>query len=89
MIVEREVTVSNQAGIHLRVASQIVKLVNGFKCDVEIMHDGRVANAKSIMSITQLMATPGSVLTIRASGPDAPRAALELDKLFRGRFGEG
>ncbi|MDP8221854.1 MAG: HPr family phosphocarrier protein [Candidatus Lernaella stagnicola] len=88
MHVERDVTVENQVGIHLRVASQIVKLLNRFNCDVEISFNGRLANGKSIMSITQLMAPPGSVLHVKAVGEEAARAVMELDKLFRQKFGE-
>ena len=89
MVIERKLTVGNQAGIHLRVASQIVKLLSEFDCEVEIAFDGRIANAKSIMSITQLMAPPGSVLTMRASGNGAAGAVIALEKLFNSKFGEG
>ena len=88
MFVERELTVINQAGLHLRVASKIVKLLNDFQCDAMISFDGREANAKSIMSLTQLIAPPGSVLKLRTTGPDAYRAAVELEKLFRNKFEE-
>ncbi len=81
-------TVANQAGIHLRVASKIVKLLADFDCVVEIAFNGRTADAKSIMSVTQLMAPAGSVLRLHASGPDAAKAIFELDKLFRAKFGE-
>jgi phosphocarrier protein HPr len=88
MKIERDLTVSNQAGIHLRVASKIVRLLNDYRCDVEISFDGRVANGKSIMSITQLMAPPGAVLHVVADGPDAPTAVGEIEQLFQGKFGE-
>jgi phosphocarrier protein HPr len=88
MIVERELMVINQAGLHLRVASKIVKLLNDFNCDAAISFDGRVANGKSIMSLTQLIAPPGSILKLKITGPDAYRAAVELEKLFRNKFEE-
>jgi len=85
---ERELKVLNRAGIHLRVASQIVKLLNGFHCEAVLTYDGRTANAKSIMSITQLMAPIGSVLHLKIQGREAKRAALELEKLFLTKFNE-
>lgn len=85
---ERELQVLNRAGIHLRVASQIVKLLNSFHCEAVLIYDGRTANAKSIMSITQLMAPIGSLLRLKIQGPEAKRAAHELEKLFQAKFNE-
>lgn len=88
MEVERELMVLNQAGIHLRVASKIVKLLSRFNCAAEFYFNGRQADAKSIMSLTQLMAPKGSLMKVKTIGPDALRAAQELDKLFKEKFGE-
>jgi len=88
MEIEHHLIVGNKVGMHLRAASKIVSLLRDFDCEVEIHFNGRIANAKSIMSITQLVAPLGSELLLKASGPDARRAALALDKLFRDKFGE-
>jgi phosphotransferase system HPr (HPr) family protein len=63
-------------------------MLNDYKCDATITFDGRVANAKSIMSLTQLIAPPGSILKLKVTGDDAIRAAAELEKLFRNKFEE-
>lgn len=88
MTVEKKLTVENKAGMHLRAASKIVSALRVFKCDVELTYEHRTANARSIMSLTQLIAPPGSVLCLRVEGPDAVRAAKVLEKLFHDRFGE-
>lgn len=88
MEVEKDLTVANKAGMHLRAASKIVNAIHGLDCEVDLVFDGRVANAKSIMSLTQLMAQKGNVIHLRAKGSDAKRAALALDRLFRSKFGE-
>jgi phosphotransferase system HPr (HPr) family protein len=88
MEVVRELTVLNRVGIHLRAASKVVKLVSELNCQARILFNGRVADAKSIMSITQLLAPCGSILTLRVTGPDAALAADRLDELFRDKFGE-
>ena len=88
-VIERHLTVANQAGIHLRVASKIVKLLAGFDCTMEIAFNGRTADAKSIMSLTQLMAPRGSVLRASAGGPQAEPAMAALEELFRTKFDEG
>jgi phosphotransferase system HPr (HPr) family protein len=88
MQAERQMTVANRLGIHLRAAAKIVKLLDGLDCAVQINFNDRTADAKSIMNVAQLMAPMGSVLLVRADGPDAPRAIQELDRLFRSKFGE-
>jgi len=88
MSIERDLTVINKAGMHLRAASKIVSALKDFDCTVELSFQNRTANAKSIMSIAQLMAPKGSTLHMNASGPDAAQATQVLDRLFAEKFGE-
>lgn len=76
------------AGLHLRPASKIVKAMADLDCDVRLRLADREANAKSIMSVTTLIAPRGSTITIEASGPDATRAVSALASLFQNKFGE-
>ncbi|MCZ7585301.1 MAG: HPr family phosphocarrier protein [Deltaproteobacteria bacterium] len=80
--------VRNKAGLHLRPASKIVRAVAELRCDVMIRKGDRTANAKSIMSVTTLVAPRNTVLTIEASGPDAKAAVAALAALFQNKFGE-
>jgi phosphotransferase system HPr (HPr) family protein len=86
--IEREIALTNQMGMHLRVAGKIVKLLAAFDCTLEISFNGRAADAKSIMSMIELRAIRGSVVQIRAGGPDAARAVQALTDLFAAKFGE-
>ena len=40
------------------------------------------------MGVMMLAAGPGSHITIRIMGPDAPRAMAEIEKLLDHNFGE-
>ncbi len=86
--ISQEVVVQNRQGLHLRPAAKIVKAVANMNCQVKIRKDNKVANAKSIMSVTTLIATKGTVLTIEANGPDAAVAVAKLVKLFDDKFEE-
>jgi phosphocarrier protein HPr len=86
--ISREVVVQNRQGLHLRPAAKIVKAMATMNCDVKIRKDNKVANAKSIMSVTTLIATKGTVLTIEANGPDAALAVASLVQLFDKKFHE-
>ncbi len=67
-MIEREVTVVSDAGVHARPASMIVKEAMKYPCEVTIIKDDIEANGKSIMSVIGLAILSGTTLTIRADG---------------------
>jgi phosphotransferase system HPr (HPr) family protein len=73
-----ESTVALPAGValHARPAATFVKTALGFRSQVTVGLEGKVANAKSILAVLALGATGGTVLQLSAEGEDAP-AALE------------
>jgi phosphocarrier protein HPr len=83
------VTVNNSLGLHLRPASQLVKLASTYnRCDIEITKDGQTINAKSIMGVIMLAAEQGSDLTIEARGEGSSEAVSALVELVNEGFGE-
>ncbi len=87
-MIAREVTVTNQAGIHTRPASMIVRTAAKFKADFFIHKDGYEINGKSIIGVMTLAAEQGSTLTLVLDGDDENEAADALEKLFASGFGE-
>lgn len=84
-----EVTIRNGLGLHLRPASQLVKLASKFEaCEIHISKDGQSVNAKSIMGVIMLAAEQGSVLVIEAQGDQSEAAVQALVELIEGGFGE-
>lgn len=67
---EEKVVVSNEMGLHARPAAAFVKLVKNFPGKVEIIKDGKVANAKSIFNVMSLGVASGTEITIRVTGED-------------------
>ncbi|MEA3244963.1 MAG: HPr family phosphocarrier protein, partial [Gemmatimonadota bacterium] len=88
MIAERAVVVINQAGIHARPSSEIVKTAAKFSSSVTLSLDGLDVNAKSIMGVMMLAAPCGSTVKVRADGDDAEAAVTAMADLFASRFGE-
>jgi phosphocarrier protein len=68
VMVEREVVVNSDAGIHARPAMMIVREAMKYSCDVTLIKDNVEADGKSIMSVLGLAIISGSKLTIRAAG---------------------
>lgn len=84
-----EVTIKNRLGLHLRPASQLVKLASQFEgCEITISKDGQKINAKSIMGVIMLAAEQGSILVIEVSGSGCEEALERLTHLIESGFGE-
>ena len=80
--------IKNELGLHARAATKFVQLASKFPCEVSVSKDGHDVNGKSIMGVLMLVASKGSVLTIRARGPRADEAVAALAQLIGDRFGE-
>ncbi|MBC8330016.1 MAG: HPr family phosphocarrier protein [Planctomycetes bacterium] len=86
--VVREVTVVNEQGVHARPSHAIVECASRFQAEVALVHDGRRADARSILSVMTLGAVRGASVRIEASGDQAGEAAAALAELFDGGFAE-
>ncbi|TVR00423.1 MAG: HPr family phosphocarrier protein [Spirochaetaceae bacterium] len=87
-MIERDVTVTNRAGIHARPAALIVQTAAKYQSQIMFTKDGEEINAKSIMGIITLGAAYQAVITIRAEGSDEQDAVDALATLFDKRFEE-
>lgn len=85
---EQEVTIKNRLGLHARPAALFVQMANKFKSDISVIKDKEEVNGKSIMGIMMLAAGQGTVLKIRADGPDAEAALQAIVSLVQTNFGE-
>ncbi|WP_022834779.1 HPr family phosphocarrier protein [Salisaeta longa] len=84
----RELTVRNNAGLHTRPASMVVRTASKFASDLVLRRDGYEINAKSVIGVMTLAAEQGATLTLVADGPDEEEAADALAHLFDDGFGE-
>jgi phosphocarrier protein HPr len=86
--VEKTLAIVNELGLHARAATKFVQLASKFPCDVTLSKDGSEVNGKSIMGVLMLVASKGSVVTIKARGERAAEAVAGLAKLIEEKFGE-
>ena len=75
-VVEREVIVVPEAGLHARPAKEIVKKARGCSSNITLAKGSREANAQSLMKLMALGAKKGDRVLIRAEGEDEV-AAIE------------
>lgn len=77
-MVEKTVVVKNETGLHARPAASLVQFVKNFDGTVELIKDGKTANAKSIFNVMALGISKGTQITIRIDGENEQE---NLDKL--------
>lgn len=87
-VAERTLTIINELGLHARAATKFVQLASKYPCEVTLTKDGNEVNGKSIMGVLMLVASKGSVVTIRTRGDRAEECVGVLAQLIQDRFGE-
>lgn len=86
--VETQVIVSNKMGLHARPAALLAQTAQGFEAGIRLRAGEQDVDAKSILDVLSLAAGSGTILTVRASGPDAGDAARSVARLIMSQFRE-
>lgn len=82
-MVKREMTITNNIGLHARPATFFIQKANTFKSSVWIEKDDRRVNAKSLLGVLSLGIAKGMVVTLIADGADENEAVEGLIKLVQ------
>ncbi|OHX15958.1 phosphoenolpyruvate--protein phosphotransferase [Chromobacterium amazonense] len=83
-----DITIGNPAGLHARPAAVFASKAKSFGSDIQLLLDGKEANAKSVVAIMGLATKFGDKVRVRAQGDDAAAAIAELTQLLNDRCGE-
>ena len=87
-MVKKEMTITNNIGLHARPATFFIQKANTFKSSIWIEKDERRVNAKSLLGILSLGIVGGTTIRIIADGADEQLAVEGLTKLIEGGFEE-
>ena len=79
----------NDLGLHARAATKLVQLASKYPCEVTVTKDGHEVNGKSIMGVLMLVASKGTMVTLKAKGDRAADAVAAIAALIDDKFGEG
>jgi len=77
-----EVTIPWTHGLHLTPAAKLVRVAQRFRSQIRFQLAGRIADARSILSILLLAATCSAPLTIVAEGDDETEAIATMESFF-------
>ena len=82
------VILKNETGLHARPASEIAKIAMKYKCNVNLIVNGKKINAKSPLMIMAAGIKTKTEIEIECDGEDEEKALSELKKAFDNNFGE-
>ena len=86
-MVEAQLVIRNQLGLHARACALFVKTAARFKSQVLVSRDDLEVNGKSIMGVMMLAAEEGATIKVRAEGEDEGEVLRALEELVTGKFG--
>ena len=81
-MVKKEVTITNNIGLHARPATFFIQKANTFKSSIWIEKEDRKVNAKSLLGVLSLGIAQGMSITIVADGSDENSAVDGLIALI-------
>jgi phosphocarrier protein len=81
-VLERTMRVTNGLGLHARVATRLVQLLQNYSCQVTLKKDDMEVDARSVLGLLLLAAAPGTVVVAKATGPDSEQALDEMSRLI-------
>ena len=84
----RSFAIRNKKGLHARAAAKFVQTVEKFDADVRVTRGGETVGGTSIMGLLMLAASPGTSITVAATGKEAAEVIEALSALISARFGE-
>jgi phosphocarrier protein HPr len=85
-MITQKVKVKNEAGLHARPSSALVKEASKFESEFYISMYGYKVNGKSILGVMTLAAECGSEMELIMDGPDEENAMKRVVSMFENNF---
>jgi len=87
-VAARELSITNQRGLHARASAKFVKCAEVFDAEITVTRDGMSVPATSIMGLMMLGAAIGTSIMVEAKGAQAEEALEALSLLVESKFDE-
>jgi phosphotransferase system HPr (HPr) family protein len=81
-MLRRKIVVQHKNGLQAQVATEFVRKASLYTSDIDILKDGRLSVAKSIISVMCLAIRKGEEVTLIADGIDEQKAIQELGEFI-------
>lgn len=87
-MVKETFVIENETGLHARPATEIAKIAMKYKCNINLIVNGKTINAKSPLMIMSAGIKSKTQLEILCDGEDEEKAIEELKIAFENQLGE-
>jgi phosphocarrier protein len=87
-MIQREVTITNNSGLHARPATFFIQKANTYRSGVWVVKDDRKVSAKSLLGVLSIGIAKGMTITIVADGDDEEAAIRGLVELIESGFND-
>lgn len=81
-MIKKEFTIISEIGLHARPATILVQEASRYSSDVEIEHESKKVNVKSIMGVMSLGLSKGTTFSLIINGHDEEEAMNGINELF-------
>ncbi len=85
-MIQRDVTITNNSGLHARPATFFIQKANTYRCNVWVVKDDRKVSAKSLLGVLSIGIAKGMTITLVADGDDEVSAIEGLTELIETGF---
>ncbi|GMB02192.1 HPr family phosphocarrier protein [Pelosinus sp. IPA-1] len=87
-MIEKQITITNNSGLHARPAAQFVQKAANFKSKVRITGNNKTADGKSILAVMGMGIKQNAQINITVEGEDEEECIKALEELIASNFGE-
>ncbi|MGB5444836.1 MAG: HPr family phosphocarrier protein [Psychromonas sp.] len=84
--IAQTIVIQNKLGLHARATIKLVQLVESFDATIIIRHQGKQADASSVLGLLVLETCFGQEIEILAKGKEAEQAMLAVTRLIEDKF---
>ncbi|WLR43171.1 phosphocarrier protein HPr [Bacillus carboniphilus] len=82
-MVEKTFEIIADTGVHARPAAILVKKASTFNSDINLEHNGKTVNLKSIMGVMSLGISKGATIKVTADGSDEQEAITGIETTMK------
>ena len=87
-MIQREVTITNNSGLHARPATFFIQKANTYRSGIWVVKDDRKVSAKSLLGVLSIGIAKGMTITLVADGDDEKSAIDGLVELIETGFND-
>lgn len=87
-MIQKEITIKNKTGLHLRPASNLTKIAGALKSEITLIKDDKRINAKSVLNLMSAQIEAGDTVTVEVDGENEEDDMAKIIEAIESGLGE-